>query len=289
MSLKALIVRRRFARGDAKRDAGLSIPGSVELFEALPYGKHKMHTLDVSRPKGAGKLPLIVNVHGGGYVYGSTLPYRYYCAGLARRGFAVVSFNYRLAPKYKFPTPLYDLNSVMHWCLEHSAQYGFDAENIFMVGDSAGAQLASQYAAIVAKPDYAALMGITPPETLRIRALGLNCGMYDLPSFLKDRGGPNAIMDCYFTKNPFRYGEKLDVMRFIDANYPPTYLISSPGDFLLAHCRPMWEALRDRGVEAEYRIYGDENTGHVFHVDVRSPYAAAANDDETAFFLRHLG
>ena len=96
MKFKAATLRRAFARSDAKRDAGLSIPEDVELLEALPYGAHKMNTLDLSRPKGVENPPLIVNVHGGGYVYGSTLPYRYYCASLAQRGFAVVSFNIEL-------------------------------------------------------------------------------------------------------------------------------------------------------------------------------------------------
>ncbi len=288
MNLKAYLVRRGFAKSDAKRDAGLSIPEDVELFEALPYGEHKMHTLDVSRPKGAGRLPLIVNVHGGGYVYGSTLPYRYYCASLAQRGFAVVSFNYRLAPEFKFPTPLYDLNSVMEWCFANAEKYGFDTDNIFMVGDSAGAQLASQYAAICTNPEYAKIMDIYPPEALRFGAIGLNCGMYDLGSFLNGRSGANAIMDCYFTKKPERFGEKLRVLDYINADYPPSYLISSPGDFLLGCCEPMWSFLQSRGVEAEYKIYGDKSTGHVFHVNVRLPIGHEANDDETDFFRRHM-
>ena len=289
MRLKAAAVCRTFAKEDARRDAGLTIPEDVELLEAIAYGEQPMHTLDISRPRGvSGALPLIVNVHGGGYVYGSTLPYRYYCASLAQRGFAVVSFNYRLAPKYKFPAPLQDLNAVMDWCLRHAGEYGFDTENIFMVGDSAGAQIASQYAAIVTTPDYAAIMGITPPKALRLSALGLNCGMYDLPRFLRSKAGAVAIMDCYFGKNPEVHGEKLDVLRFIGPDYPPCYLISSPGDFLLDCCVPMWETLRSRGVEAQYKLYGNKRTRHVFHVNIRRPLAAEANDDETAFFRSFL-
>ena len=286
--IKAALVRRAFAKSDAKRDAGLEIPDEVELFEALPYGGHKMHTLDLSMPKGVEKPPLIVNVHGGGYVYGSTLPYRYYCADLARRGFAVVSFNYRLAPEFGFPTPLYDLNSVMDWCFANGEKYGYDTDNIFMVGDSAGAQLCSQYAAICTNSAYAELMGITPPGGLFIRAVGLNCGMYDLPEFLKNTGGPNDIMDCYFGKDPSVFGKKTDVLSFIGPDYPPAYLISAPGDFLLDCCRPMWEYLRGRGVEAEYKIYGDETTGHVFHVNLRLALGQQANDDELAFFRRYI-
>lgn len=287
--IQAAMARRSIANVDAKRDAGLKIPDEVELHEAITYGEHKMHTLDVSLPKGVSNPPLIVNVHGGGYFYGSTLPYRYYCADIARRGFAVVSFNYRLAPEFKFPTPLYDLNAVMHWCLSHAAEYGFDTDNIFMVGDSAGAQLASQYAAICTNPEYAAIMEITPPETLRIRALGLNCGMYDLPVILKNIGeDPKDVFPWYFGYDVSRLGKKIDVLSYITADYPPAYLISAPGDFLMKLCEPMANFLKKRGVEAKYKIYGGEKTPHVFHVNVRHPAGQIANDDEMAFFRKHL-
>lgn len=276
-----------FAAGDAKRDAGLSTPEGIERFDGISYGQHAAHTLDVYRPKGAGVLPLIVSVHGGGYVYGSTEVYQFYCMDLALRGFAVVSFNYRLAPEFKFPTPLFDLNRVMEWVQENAEKYSLDLENIFMLGDSAGAQLASQYAAISTNAEYAEIMGIRPTG-LAIRALGLNCGMYDLHSHLQNKEGPNGVMSCYFTDSPEVFGEKLDVLSFITAGYPPAYLISSPGDFLLANCRPMAELLRSRGVEAEYRIYGGEDTGHVFHVDIRSEVGRQANDDEISFFINHI-
>lgn len=285
---KANMARRSIAKVDAKRDAGLKIPDEVTLHEGIAYGEHKM-TLDVSLPKGVENPPLIVNVHGGGYFYGSTATYRYYCADLARRGFAVVSFNYRLAPEFKFPTPLYDLNDVMRWCLANGEKYGFDTDNIFMVGDSAGAQLASQYAAIATNPEYAALMEITPPKGLRFRALGLNCGMYNLPVVLKNMGkDPGDVFPWYFGDDIAPLGKKIDVLSFITADYPPAYLFSSPGDFLMRFCEPMANHLRKCGVEAKFKIYGGEKTPHVFHINLRHPIGKQANDDEMAFFRRYL-
>lgn len=280
-------LRAEWAVNDAKRDEGLTRPEDIERFDGISYGPDSMHTLDLYRPKAAGQLPLIVSVHGGGYVYGSTEVYQFYCMDLAQRGFAVVSFNYRLAPEHKFPTPLFDLNMVMEWVAAKACEYSLDLENIFMLGDSAGAQLASQYAAICTNPEYAAIMGIRPTG-LAIRALGLNCGMYDLAAHLQNKEGPNGVMSCYFTDSPGDFGGKLDVLRYITADYPPAYLISSPGDFLLANCKPMAELLRSRGVEAEAKIYGDEDTGHVFHVDIRCEVGRQANDDETSFFKKHI-
>ena len=276
------------SRSDAKRDRGLKTPEDIRRIDRIPYGPDaRWNTLDVYRPRGkAGKLPVIVNIHGGGYVYGSTKQYQFYCMGLAQRGFAVVSFNYHLAPKYKFPTPVRDTNLVMEWICRKAEIYGFDTDNVVIVGDSAGAQLASQYAVICTDPEYAKIMEITPPE-FSLRAVGLNCGMYDL----KERAGEipgNKLMVDYFTKDPSVYGKKLDVLSHVTEKFPPAYLLSAKGDFLVEQCRPMAELLRSKGVPCEYRIYGDEKTGHVFHLDMRSDLARKANDEEIAFIREHL-
>lgn len=276
------------SRSDAKRDRGLKTPEDIRRIDRIPYGPDaRWNTLDVYRPRGkAGKLPVIVNIHGGGYVYGSTKQYQFYCMGLAQRGFAVVSFNYHLAPKYKFPTPVYDTDLVMEWICRKAEIYGFDTDNVVIVGDSAGAQLASQYAVICTDPEYAKIMEITPPE-FTLRAVGLNCGMYDL----KKRAGEipgNKLMIDYFTKDPSVYGKKLDVLSHVTEKFPPAYLLSAKGDFLVEQCRPMAELLRSKGVPCEYRIYGDEKTGHVFHLDMRSDLARKANDEEIAFIREHL-
>lgn len=276
------------SRSDAKRDRGLKTPEDIRRIDRIPYGPDaRWNTLDVYRPRGkAGKLPVIVNIHGGGYVYGSTKQYQFYCMGLAQRGFAVVSFNYHLAPKYKFPTPVRDTNLVMEWICRKAEIYGFDTDNVVIVGDSAGAQLASQYAVICTDPEYAKIMEITPPE-FTLRAVGLNCGMYDL----KERAGEipgNKLMVDYFTKDPSVYGKKLDVLSHVTEKFPPAYLLSAKGDFLVEQCRPMAELIRSKGVPCEYRIYGDEKTGHVFHLDMRSDLARKANDEEIAFIREHL-
>ena len=286
MDIQVLLFRKGCARSDKKRDAGLTIPEDVTYISGLKYAGGPENDLHVAYPKGAGSpLPTIISFHGGGYVYGSADVYKYYCASLARRGFTVVNFNYRLAPDCIFPAPLEDTNAVMEWAIRNKNEFFIDTDNIFIVGDSAGAQLASQYAAICTSPEYADIMGIHPPQGFKLRALGLNCGMYDTSMAL---GEKNPAISAYFTKKPEKFGKMLRVLDYINADYPPAFLISSPGDFLLSHCEPMARLINERGGTAEYRIYGDERTGHVFHVDMRSPCSKTANDDETEFFKKHL-
>ena len=75
MSLQSLSFRLMAGHSDAKRDHGLNAaPDDILRINDIPYGPDvKWNTLDVYRPRNLkGKLPVIVNVHGGGYVYGST-------------------------------------------------------------------------------------------------------------------------------------------------------------------------------------------------------------------------
>ena len=115
MSITSHIVRTLFTIGDLKRDIGWKKPGNVDSVENLSYGQEdKWHLLDVYRPRKAMEaLPVIINIHGGAWVYGDKKVYVPYCMYLASRGFAVVNASYRLAPRYTFPAPLEDVGAVV--------------------------------------------------------------------------------------------------------------------------------------------------------------------------------
>lgn len=288
ISLEGRLLIKNSTKADTKRDEGLEIPEEIEYLECIQYGENaEYQNLDVCFPKDHdGKLPVIVSVHGGGYVYGSTKVYMFYCASLAKRGFIVVNFNYRLAPEYNFPAPLEDLNSVLHFITENEQmkKYPFDFDNVFILGDSAGAQIASQYGAIFTNKEYCSLFGFEMPK-IRLKGLGLNCGRFDLMSQVKESGKKGVLRD-YFGKDPLRFGEKLEVFKYIDSNYPPTHIITSYGDFMMPYAEPMKEFLESKNVKCECKIYGDENVWHVFHVNVRWDVGIQANDDQIAFFKK---
>lgn len=290
MSLQSILFNINASISDYKRDRYIPLPSGISQCRNIVYATHGHHQykLDVYFPDGTKtRLPTIVSIHGGGYVYGKKEIYRHYGMDMARRGFCFVNFNYRLAPRHRFPAPLEDTNAVLDWICANTEKYPLDPENIILVGDSAGAQIASQYAAIWSNRDYAAHFSFRVPP-VQIRALGLNCGLYDLSSFMGKR--PTGLARDYLGPRPDWDDPRLKVLEAIGEGYPPSYLASSHHDFLLPNMEPMCRYLLSRNVRCAAKCYGTKEAnyvGHVFHVNISLPEADQCNDDECAYF-RHF-
>lgn len=291
MSLTSILFRLGASKGDRARDRRIPYPTGVNQICNLSYGPHgKSNLLDVYWPEAKECCPVIVSVHGGGYVYGDKEVYKRYCMDLARRGFTVINFNYRLAPRWKFPAPLEDLHNVMFWLHQKSRDYHADPSRIFLVGDSAGAQIVSQYAAMATNPDYMALFHFPALDSdIRIRAVGLNCGMYDMaPIAAQQRTGIH--LDYLGRKLP-KNDPRFAVMENITGHFPPAHITTSCHDFLRENAEPMAQFLRSKGVESVCECYGteeDTRIGHVFHVNIILEEAIACNDAQCAFFRQYL-
>ena len=292
MAVISFLVQKTFQRGDDRRDAGLATPEDIRRFDDICYGTdRRWQMLDVYRPaKEEGKrLPVIVSVHGGGWVYGDKERYQYYCMSLAQQGFAVVNFTYRLAPKHKFPAPLADTNLVIRWILRHAGEYLLDTGNIFGVGDSAGAQILALYSCICTNPSYAARFAFRPPEGFKFRAVALNCGAYRIET--KGEKLTAALMKDYLPKRGTKEElEAVMVLAHVTDAFPPALVMTSYGDFLKEQAPPLTDLLQEKGVPCESVFYGDaENPlGHVFHCNIRLPEAQACNEEECRFFRRNM-
>lgn len=88
--------------------------------------------------------PLIIFFHGGGWVWGNMDLYSFLCARIASiTHAAVLSIDYRLAPKYRFPTAVEDCYNTLIWAAQGARYWKVDPERIFLMGDSAGGNLAA--------------------------------------------------------------------------------------------------------------------------------------------------
>lgn len=288
MSLNSIMMNYFCKKSDDKRDAGLTTPDDIWRENNILYGTNKKYQiLDVYRPKNyKGKLPVIVNVHGGGWVYGTTKTYQFYCMNLAQRGFAVVSFNYRLAPKFKYPCAIEDVNSAFAWVMSNADKYDFDTSNLFAVGDSAGGQLLGQYACIATNPQYASRFEFSVPASLKFNAIALNCGVYHVDKPEENK----AVLDYLPKKRMDELLKEITICNHISKDFPPTFVMTSNEDFLREEPKLIVPIFEENGIEYINKKYGDEEHHllHVFHVNIRSEEAKICNDEECDFFKAHI-
>jgi len=142
--------------------AGYTAP---RIVRDLRYGEHPRHRLDVhttvtgtadgsaadGRPT-AGLAPVIVFVHGGGFVGGDkhapgTPRYDLVGAWAVRRGWVGVTMTHRLAPEFQWPAGARDVAAAVAWLRANIAGYGGDPERVIVTGNSAGAVHVAGYVA----------------------------------------------------------------------------------------------------------------------------------------------
>ena len=232
-----LNMRHAWSASDAKRDEGLAYPDNVIQIKNLDYKKaidvkkwnesfqredneriiyynepDDASNLDSERyasnslfdiyypaePDAQTTYPVIVSVHGGGWFYGDKELYSYYCCHLASKGFAVVNFNYRLAPQNKYPAAIEDVAYIIHYIHENAGMLHLDTEKFYMLGDSAGAQLTANYCIIAGNAAYRSKLDFFTYDRLP-KAVCLNCGAYEM-----DKREDN-ISDWYMKKEDGSY------------------------------------------------------------------------------------
>src|SRR6266853_1530656 len=96
-------------------------------------------TVRLYRPAGVGPHPVLVFYHGGGWVIGDLYTHDGICRSIVNAaGCAVASVDYRLAPEFKYPTPVEDSYAGLLWVAANATRLGLDPARIGVGGDRAG-------------------------------------------------------------------------------------------------------------------------------------------------------
>jgi acetyl esterase len=239
------------------------------------------HRLDVLVPQDvAGPLPVYVYFHGGGWTSGDKAALTKYCASQAVAGMVVVNANYRMARPHHMRHLLQDANAVLAWTRDHIVEFGGDPGRIVLGGDSAGGQIAALTAAMPGAPALAAHYGIRPalPRTA-IRGLVQHCSMADfrlvfqrgfamghdfVRMLLPERGRGQRLEDAARFLSP---------VEWVGPDFPPTFISSSPRDFLYRANRNLEERLRAHHVPVDALFLGAEARAarHTWQQDAAHP------------------
>jgi len=133
--LSILLVAFGFVSGAPAQDVKRNIP------YAEPADQRQV--LDVYSPHNANNLPVVFWIHGGGWQTGDKSSVQIKPQFFTAKGFVFVSTNYRLLPSVDMGTIVRDVAKSIHWVHDHVAEYGGDPNRLFIMGHSAGAQLAA--------------------------------------------------------------------------------------------------------------------------------------------------
>lgn len=202
------------------------------------------------RPSAERGVPLVVYLHGGGWVVGDLDTHDHICRTIARNaGMAVLSVDYRLAPEHKFPAALDDAQSATEWAFKNADSLGVDPGRLAIAGDSAGGNLA----AVVAQRRVVPLKY----QVLIYPAVDMSM---TLPSIETNAEGPTLTkkMMQWFIDHYLRHeGDKLDVAASpilapdeVLSSVPPALVITSEFDPLCDDGEEYGKRLAKNGVNA---------------------------------------
>ncbi|WP_369045673.1 alpha/beta hydrolase [Sinomonas sp. P10A9] len=267
--LAAFLIRETFRRSGLRTAASLMrhAPVGVEALRDLRYGPEPDMLLDVFRPAdGDGPHPLLLWVHGGGFVGGSKDELAGYFQMIASHGYTVAAPRYALAPKYRYPVPVRQVMRALDFLQAERTSFHLDPDRIILAGNSAGAHIAAQIGTLATTPGYAGLVGIPPTIAAeQVRGLVLACGTFDLSLTLGVSGLAESILVraagwSYSGRRNFNRDITFaawSIPDFLTPAFPPTLLTVGNADPLRAHTERLHEAMRAAGLEPETVFWPD--------------------------------
>lgn len=199
---------------------------------------------DIYRPTGAGPFPAVVMIHGGGWKTRTRADMDSSARAVARRGYVVMNISYRLAPAWRFPSQLRDVQQAVVWLRAQAGAYAVQSDRIGAWGYSAGAHLA-------------ALVGVTGPgdaqyvDGARVQAVVAGGTPVDL-RYYKDGRLTNGLMGIAYDDAPDLWRDASPAA-LVTSDDPPVFLYHGTLDFTVGvkNAHAMYAALNAANVPVE--------------------------------------
>jgi acetyl esterase/lipase len=284
----AVLVKAVFERApEVTPPAGFSRIARTVTEQRVPIPTTDAPTahLDIYTPLTAGghPRPVILWIHGGGFISSSSATVRDYAILVAHAGYTFASLDYSIAPGARYPVPVRQANAALRYLRAHARRFGGDPARLVLGGDSAGAQIASQVAAVQTDAALARSVGLTaavPPGALR--GVVLFCGIYDASTVA---GTGFFALRTYLWAytgvrdwTSYRAIDQLSTTRHVTAQYPPTFLTAGDADPLRTQAAELASVLRRHAVPLTTLFWNGtgDHLGHEYQFNFRLPEARTA-------------
>lgn len=248
------------------------------------------------------KQPVLFWIHGGAWIAGKKSANRPYLSLFANKNITVVNIDYSLAPKGSFNMQINEVNKAISYVLENKQKWPIDDQNIFIGGDSAGAELASSYVAAVANPQLIQKLALNVPiDNKQIKGLILHSGIYDMNQLLKSINSVKPRYQKQFGNNLISYltdrnntTEKLEEMSaiyWITPSYAKVFITASEEDELTAtQTIPFIAKLKANNIDVDAMIYNKyyhEKLRHDFNFDFSFQASRDVLNNSIQFIFDH--
>jgi acetyl esterase/lipase len=192
----------------------------------------------------------------------------------------VAAPRYSLAPEHRYPTPVHQTMVALDYLQLNAERLRLDPSRIVLAGDSAGAHIAAQLAALATTPGYAGDVGVTPTlDPGQLRALVLACGPFDrsLAATASSAAGRQFVRIVLWAYSGTRHYltdpefASWSVTEHLTTAFPPTFLTVGNVDPLRPHSELLAERLAALDVESETLFFSDDEEpplGHEYQFDL---------------------
>jgi acetyl esterase/lipase len=226
--------------------------------------------LDLYTPIGQGPFPLLVLIHGGGWVSGNRQQLAAHATNLLGCGLAVASIDYRLAPENRWPAQRDDVEAAVSYLRAHAKELNLKADRVAAAGESAGAHLSLWLA-------------VHGSEKSRVQAVGLISPLVDLSIPMTPTGESYQIVQKTLGPNYPRGIKDFSPINFVSATTPPVFFLHGEKDPWVPKPHVEGPAARLRALGVPVEVVYVPSMGH--GLDFTHKEASA----EQAVALRKLG
>ncbi|MDF3309164.1 alpha/beta hydrolase [Rhodococcus sp. T2V] len=268
--------------GVSRSPAEIHVPEVLDLGVGTPDGELTVRCYRPSLDRG---LPVLMYVHGGGFVIGTLDGVDDLCRSLAvAAGCVVVSVEYRRAPEWVFPAAADDCLAVYDWLERRGDELGIDPTRLALAGDSAGGNLVLSVCTSLAAAGR-------PLPTCLVVAYPATSADFEGPSWEAFEHAPvlckadaewfwAAYADAGARRDPRAVPEVSTSLHSL----PPMLVVSAEVDPLRSDYERFAELVACAGGEVEVRRY--DGVAHGFFTEVRTLRKARRAVADTADFLR---
>lgn len=209
--------------------------------------RKSLNKLDVYSPRIGSRHPVLIYLHGGKFSFGDKISSAFNKpSAFTSRGFVFVSVDYRLSPAVKYPTHVQDVAESIAWVCKNIRRYGGDPDKIYVMGHSAGAQLAGL---VATDEQFLAKVGLNL-SCLRGVIL-LDGGTYNLAATAKS-SSRHDLLTTVFGKDPSIWWQASPIKHIgKNKNIPPFLIVYVPNRVdAAAQSLAFHNALRNVGVHS---------------------------------------